>query len=62
MTLRFSSTGAIEEYGVSGNWGPEYDLFPDGSMVMVRGSGRDAREIVLVQNWFQEVKRVAPVR
>ena len=33
------------------------DVFPDGDFVMLRGPGPGtAREIVLVQHWFEEVK------
>jgi serine/threonine-protein kinase len=52
-----------EEYGRSFNWGPEYDVFPDGSFAISRGfTGARSREIVLVQHWFEEVKRLAPRR
>jgi Tol biopolymer transport system component len=49
-----------EEYGQSSYWGPEYDVFPDGDLVMLRGPGPGSvREIVLVQHWFEEVRRMA---
>ena len=52
-----------DEYGRSAHWGPEYDVFPNGDFVMLRGpSPGSAREIVLVQNWFEEVRRMAPAR
>ena len=52
-----------DEYGQSAYWGPEYDVFPNGDFVMLRGLGPgSAREIVLVQHWFEEVKRLAPAR
>jgi serine/threonine protein kinase len=48
-----------QEYGQSGNWGPQYDVFPDGTLVMLRGPGPgNVREIVLVQHWFEELKRM----
>jgi hypothetical protein len=39
-------------------------VFPDGQrFVMVKGADpRGTREIVLVQNWFEELKRIAPAR
>ena len=45
----------------SWNWGAGYDILPDGKrFVMVRGADPEgAREIVLVQNWFEELKRLA---
>ena len=50
-------------YGRSAYWGPEYDVFPDGDFVMLRGPGPgSAREIVLVQHWFEEIKRMPPAR
>jgi hypothetical protein len=52
-----------DEYGRSAHWGAEYDVFPNGDFVMLRGPNPgSAREIVLVQHWFEEVKRMAPVR
>ena len=55
--------GIIEQYAASNNWGPRYDVFPDGRLVMLRGADpQGAREIVLVQNFFEEVKRLAPPR
>ena len=52
-----------DEYGRSAYWGPEYDVFPDGDFVMLRGPGPgSAREIVLVQHWFEEVKRMMLAR
>jgi len=52
-----------EEYGRSAYWGPEYDVFPDGDFVMLRGpSPGSVREIVLVQHWFEELKRLVPTK
>ena len=63
LSLVASSTAGEEQYERSANWGPGYDVFPDGSFVMIRGaSGALSREIVLVQNWFEDVKRLAPPR
>lgn len=55
--------GIIEQYAASTNWGPRYDVFPDGRLVMLRGTDpQGTREIVLVQNFFEEVNRLAPPR
>jgi serine/threonine-protein kinase len=56
-----SPTGTRERYGGSGNVGASYDVFPDGRrFVMSRGPDpRGEREIVLVQNFFEEVRRLA---
>jgi Tol biopolymer transport system component len=63
LSLVGSAAAGAEQYSRSFNWGPEYDVFPDGSFAMSRGlSGARSREIVLVQHWFEEVKRLAPVR
>ncbi len=52
-----------EEYGRSAYWGPEYDVFPAGDFVMLRGpSPGSVREIVLVQHWFEEVRRMMLAR
>ncbi len=52
-----------DEYVQSAYWGPEYDVFPNGDLVMLRGPGPgSAREIVLVQHWFEELKRMPPAR
>jgi len=52
-----------EEYGRSAYWGPEYDVFPNGDFVMLRGPGPgSAREIVLVQQWFEDVRRMMLAR
>jgi serine/threonine-protein kinase len=55
-------TGIREAYGRSGNTGASYDVFPDGRhFVMSRGPDpQGEREIVLVQNFFEEVRRLAP--
>jgi len=58
-----SSSGAIEQYAGSGNAGSGYDILPDGRFVMVRGADPSgSREIVLVQNWFEELKRLVPTK
>lgn len=56
------SSGATEEYTQSGNVGVAYDVLPDGRFVMVRGADPSgSREFVLVQHWFEELKRLVPV-
>lgn len=38
-----------------------YDVLPDGRFVMVRGADPSrSREFVLVQHWFDELKRLVP--
>jgi Tol biopolymer transport system component len=58
------STGAIEQYAGSNNQGPGYDIFPDGKrFVMIRRADpRGTREIVLIQNFFEELKRLVPTK
>ena len=42
-----------------------YDLAPDGRFVIIRSGEADAAaatpQIVIVQNWFEELKRLVPV-
>ena len=53
----------IEQYAGSGNSGIRYDVLPDGRFVMIRGPDPNAaREIVVVQHWFEELKRLVPTR
>jgi len=54
-----ASSGAAEQYGTSGNFGRSYDVLPDGRFVMVRRADQSgAREIVLIQNFVEELKRL----
>lgn len=55
--------GIVLQYGGAGNAWRDYDVLPDGRFVMIRNtfSSADNREIVLVQNWLEEVNRLAPV-
>ena len=53
--------GEVEEYRNATNFGPDYDVLPDGrGFVMVRGPGTPLREIILVQNFFEELRQVVP--
>ena len=39
-----------------------YDIHPDGQrFVMVKGVGNPDTQIVLVENWFEELERLVPV-
>jgi Tol biopolymer transport system component/predicted Ser/Thr protein kinase len=62
--LRITSpTGEVERYAGSVNFGPNYDVLPDGRFLMHRGpDASGARELILVQNWFEELKRLAAVK
>jgi hypothetical protein len=48
-----------------GNPGRVYDISPDGQrFLMIRtgsGSGTERPQIVVVQNWLEELKRLVPV-
>jgi serine/threonine-protein kinase len=58
-----SSTGQTEAYRTSNNFGPRFDVAPDGRILVARGADpRNLREIVLVQNWFEELKKIAPAK
>jgi hypothetical protein len=54
----------VEQYVGSTNPGAEYDILPDGKrFVMLRGADpTGTREIVLVQHWFEELKRLVPTK
>jgi len=56
-------TGLVEQYAGRGA-GQRWDVFPDGQhFLMSRGADpQGAREIVLVQHWFEELKRLVPTK
>jgi eukaryotic-like serine/threonine-protein kinase len=55
-------SGTAERYAQSNNVGVAYDVLPDGRFVMVRAPDPSgSREFVLVQHWFEELKRLVPV-
>ena len=54
---------ALPYKSFGGNSGPDYDVLPDGRFVMIRSTApTDIREIVVVQNWFEALKRRVPVK
>lgn len=47
--------------------GRPYDIAPDGRFLIIRSSqvdaaGGTAQNLVVVQNWFEELKRLVPVK
>ena len=53
--------GAFFAYLGASNNGPSYDILPDGQrFVMVRLPDAPELEIILVQNFFEELKRLVP--
>jgi hypothetical protein len=57
----FEGTGYIGS-GAQGS-GRTYDVSPDGSrFLMIRTANRVATPLVVVLNWFEELKRLAPIR
>ena len=53
--------GASGQIMTSSNTGASYDVLPDGQrFVMVWRPDSPLREIVLVQNFFEELKRLVP--
>jgi len=55
--------GVTEGYRAGDNEGPFYDILPDGKrFVMIRTTQQDMREIVIVQNWFEELERLASAK
>jgi hypothetical protein len=56
-------SGGTAQYTGAGNAGTGYDILPDGRFVMVRRADpAGTREIVLVQNFVEELKRLAPAK
>ena len=50
-------------YVLAGQRGIRYDVGPDGRFLLLKGDSSDdssRRNIVLVQNWFEELKRLVP--
>jgi Tol biopolymer transport system component len=53
--------GTQAVYASSTNQGAGYDVLPDGRFLVVRRPDpRALREIVVVERWFEELKRLAP--
>jgi len=59
-----SLTGVVEEYVSSSISGISYDILPDGNrfLMVKRAAERGGREIVLVQDWFEELRRLVPAK
>ena len=57
-------SGLREQSSSSSIVGRRWDVFPDGQhFLLVRGADpQGAREIVLVQHWDQELKRLVPTK
>jgi Tol biopolymer transport system component len=53
----------FENGGLQSNWGRSYDVAPDGRfLLMLRKEQSTApAQMILVQNWFEELKRLVPV-
>ena len=39
---------------------PQYNVTPDGQRFLMLTTGRSADRIVVVRDWFEELKRLAP--
>jgi hypothetical protein len=55
-----SAAGNPQTYQAGGNSGPGFDVLPDGRFVMVRSTTVPVREIVVVRNFAEEARRLAP--
>ncbi len=56
-------SGAAAVYSGSNNQGAGYDVLPDGRFLVVRQPDpQDVREMVVIQDWFEELKRLVPTR
>ena len=51
-----------ETFRIGGNSGPTYDISPDGSrfLMIKESTGPPQTEIIVIQNWFEELKRLVP--
>jgi serine/threonine-protein kinase len=59
FSMRASGPVGAFAYRTSINAGNRYDVLPDGRFLMIRGADPTAnREIVVVLNWFDEVRRL----
>ena len=61
----FAHGNAEEVFGgryFGGSFGRTYDISPDGErfLMIKESAGSDSREFILVQNWFEELKRLVP--
>ncbi len=60
----FAPGNAEEVFGgyyATGVPGRTYDISPDGErFLMIKEGGSDSTEFILVQNWFEELKRLVP--
>jgi serine/threonine-protein kinase len=56
------ATGELAEYLRSSTNGQRWDVLPDGRFLVIRGAATQtgSREIAVVQNWFEDVKGLAP--
>ena len=43
-----------------GLWPPNYDVSPDGRFLMIDAADSYEASLILVQNWFEELKRLVP--
>ncbi len=61
--IRYTAPDGTDYFYVWNNnrRGAGYDILPDGRFVLLRQAQADIREVVIVQNWFDEVRRLAPV-
>jgi serine/threonine-protein kinase len=51
----------VTKFSVGGNFGPGYDVTPDGQrFVILKKSEKPEVELVVVQNWFEELQQLMP--
>ena len=60
LEMRGQGPGGGYDYMPSNNVGAAYDVLPDGRFVVARGSVPELREIILVQNFFEELRERVP--
>jgi serine/threonine-protein kinase len=54
---------SLNDYVLAGTRGIRYDVAPDGRLLLLKEAGRESRNrVVVVQHWFEELRRLAAPR
>ena len=43
-------------------WGPSFDIAPDGRLLLLKPitDRHSSTELIIIENWFEELKKLAP--
>ena len=58
--FRFQPPEVLFEGGYFLDRRPNYDVGPDGRFLMIKDEEPEVGQIIVVQNWFEELKRLVP--